>query len=167
MNDARQCATVREDLAAYRGGWLGRTRMLQVERHLAGCAACATELRRDEGLEAALQGLEGTAPRPVTWQQVRAARTPVRSRAALTRPAWVFSAAAATAALAALLVFGTHRQAGMAPHVADAPIAATAASDTAAPILAHNLVSAGDISGDPNRAMLLVYGAPSVERTVR
>src|SRR5262245_40404712 len=58
------CAPIRDDLVAFLDAELPASRALEVERHLASCAACQGERRGLERAWSALDQLEGLPARP-------------------------------------------------------------------------------------------------------
>lgn len=102
----------------------------------------------DACLVAALRALPSVEPDPVSWPQALAAHRRVR-QTALSR-AW--RPALATAALAVALVIGLHRE-----SPTPLPPVPAQAVDASSFVRAHNMLSAADVGGDPNRAVLLRY----------
>lgn len=104
-------------LSASLDGELSPRRARAVERHLAGCAACAARLEGLRRAQAALRAIPRSAPPPEAWAHLRermAAPSPIPAAAAPRRhlPAWGLAAAAAgvlmLAAASLYLVSGPH-----------------------------------------------------------
>lgn len=166
MSGGRECARAREQITAYREGWLRRTGRQALEEHLADCPECRRELQREEVLCRTLAALPQDAPAPITWAQVRAAHPSPRSAEArsLRRPLL----AAATALIALLMLMlnleNGPRNGSVRPPENGMISAATA---DAAFADAHLLVSASEMTADPNRAVLLLYSRHNIGETPR
>ena len=105
------CDTVHPLLHGYADGELDLVRSLEVERHLAGCPACAGALRRIETLRAALQDAPLYRPAPEALRgRVRAAlRREYRGRGVFPGLRMAVPVAVAALVLVALLGWGAAR----------------------------------------------------------
>lgn len=157
----RDCARVRNRIAGYREGWLGGRERARIERHLSGCSSCAREARRDAALSAALGAVSAAAAPPAVW------RAPVAPRPlpARLRPAWALASGLLAVLLGWAAWMGLAGWGGSrAPGEAPAP-AVVAARDEQPFLAAHALVSMGDVSLDPNRAVVLYALQTDPERS--
>ena len=157
------CRKVREELAAYAEGWLPTARAAEIEEHLRACPDCARAARADAAVVRAVAALQPETPRPLSWQEVLAARQQVPRR---TVRALRWSPAFATAALLLLAVWEYAPRGGRAvnpPPVAVAPVQAPQ-SDSGTFVLAHATVSVAELQADPNRAILMAAGAEAASR---
>lgn len=161
-----ECKHVREELAAYQAGWLPEPRSAEIGAHLAECAGCAHQLALDARVVSAAQELPALQPPHATWERVLAERTgQASSEARRARPVrrWRPAMALATTALVAIGAGVWLR----APHGSKTDIipppttaaTATPPADDSTFVLAHTLVSAGAMAGDPNRAVLISASA--------
>ncbi|HEY3266598.1 MAG TPA: hypothetical protein VGM37_06705 [Armatimonadota bacterium] len=158
MSAKMTCERFREGIDDARSGRMDAALQRSWEAHRATCAACQAEVARDAWLCDALSRLPAEPPLPVSWSQVLAARRPDRRRSRL-RPALGF-AAAALAGLLLVHPFGRKQP----PAPLPPPTAAVQGSGAGAYDGAHALVSMFDMGADPNRAAILVYGAPAGAR---
>ena len=181
MNDRTVCDAVRRDIAAYRSGWLERSRADEINAHLARCQDCAAELHRDERLESALEAMPQMVPPTVTWAEVQTSRSPAPRARAFRQPALALSGAVGAATLAVVLLathplgVGTHPVPARGASVGSSGIASGIGARPDTPdvaqtfptVLAHNMISAGETTGDPNRDIILMYGSGSQRKVVR
>lgn len=145
-----ECAEVRDNIAARRSGWLSREKASRLDAHLASCAACRAEMEADARLSEALASLEPAVVRTPAWAQVKAAHALPQPRK---RPLWLAPAFGSVALAAAVLWFvlgGMGR--GAAPTAVAADNLDRSARET------HMMLAVSDLSGDPNRAVTVLYG---------
>lgn len=161
-----KCKGVRADLAAYQAAWLPAARSAEIAAHLNECAECAEQLALDARLVSAARDLPASEPPHATWDRVlaeRAGQAPSEPRRARPIRRWRPAMALATTALVAIGAGVWLR----APHgggtgvVPPPPTVATTTppADDSTFVLAHTLVSAGAMAGDPNRAVLISAAA--------
>ena len=163
MQNHEQCEGVRRDLAALRYGWLKPDRAALVEAHLAACSDCAAEARRDARLVSELEFAEAAVTVVPPWAQVLETRGRAAThRNTMRRPLLGLSGALAAAAL--LVVYWTQSVGGVRGPQPGDTAGPFGAADSVRPaaesqqVLAHNMISAGSLSGDPNRDVVLMFG---------
>lgn len=139
------CATVQEQLAARREGWLNEAEAAAVDQHLAACAECRRQYELDEALCAELSALPAPEVRTPTWAQVQAVHAPVRPslRRRVLLPAFGL---AASLSLVWLLL--------RTPHPSAPPESAAMEAISAAAPETHMLLSIADPGSDPNRLII-------------
>lgn len=155
MKSGMTCESFRERIVDNRDGGMDPILRHAWEDHRRTCAACNEEATRDERLCALLASVPAESPFAVTWSQVLAARQPI-TRTRFTRPA-AWALASATIAALALLVPPLGNRTDVEP-IANTPAQnKIVADDGSSYANAHTLVSAADMSGDPNRAVLITF----------
>lgn len=108
-----KCGEIQKLIADYSVGLVGGRTRNEIERHLAGCPACSSELERQEKIMLLVEGLEPVEPPVGLWNGVynRITRAPerlglwerIRTGYAGRSVGW--SVGFATVALAALILF--------------------------------------------------------------
>ncbi len=157
------CEQFRELLVDQGSGALEPDSRALFQAHRDRCADCAREARLDESLAAGLEALPSENPPPTTWERVLASRTATSARQAprTSRAPRRLALAFASATTAVALLLAIQGGLDQAPKP-DAPDTSTAA-EISTYVRAHSLVSASGMVGDPNRNVVLLYGAPAAE----
>ena len=159
MNTRITCERYREALVDDHMGLLDPADRITFDEHRATCRACAADAQRDAWVCDGLQTLPAVAPPETSWQQVLAARRPARPKWSSLRLS--LAGAVAFAVLATILFLHPFQHDTPPGQVATtAPTAVTIAAESAPFAGAHSLISASDMTGDPNRDVILLYGAP-------
>jgi anti-sigma factor RsiW len=159
MKNGVTCKQYREALVDLHAGVVADDLGAALERHRVACPACATEAVKDDRLRALLASLKEESPLPVTWAQVLGDR-----RRTTSRRAWrAVPAFASLAVLVALYLANPFHHNGTVPsppQVSSPKVNVTSSTHSSFED-AHALISASDMSGDPNRSVILLYGAPA------
>lgn len=154
MTSKRTCRRVREDLAAYREGWLPSARAAEIAEHLRSCEECSRAAERDAAIVDAARTLPREEPRPITWSEALETHRPAR-RAAPRPWRWSPALAATALLLLALWEFKPHTAYHAPPPPTAVAPAQSAPADSGTFVLAHASLSVGAMQGDPNRALLM------------
>lgn len=165
MGNDRECRSVQEQVAAYSGGWLSASMRARVEAHLDACERCAAVYRLDDRLREALSAIPQDIAPAASWAQARQAASAVRPSPVRRRPALALAAAGAAAFCALLLFRGEMRTPPHQPASTTQPGLAIAPQSTW--VDAHDLLSAGEVTADPNRAVVLLYASRRRDQAVR
>lgn len=155
------CSKTREYLAGYREGWLSPDLMEKVRTHLEGCPKCELELKRDISLSRAIEALPERSVDPVTWGAVYASKkgdARVNQFHGKRRLAYAFSVCCV------LFLFGVlfghldeSRRIVSQTNMAQNGRMAPTNNGIRSYIGVDAVLSAADVTSDPNRAVMLFY----------
>lgn len=145
-----KCAEVRDNIAARRSGWLSSRDEAALDAHLAACDACRRQMDADARLSELLSALPQPRFASPTWAPVKAAHSPARRSRRWFWLAPAFGSAAVAAGVLWITLFGIGRTPG--PQQVAMDTMDKAARET------HLMFAASDLSGDPNRAVVVWLG---------
>ncbi len=155
------CNKTREYLAGYREGWLDLDLTEKVRAHLQGCPKCELELKRDHSLSRAIEELPERGVDPVTWESVYASKkrdARANQFQGKRRLAYAFSVCCVLFILGVL--FGhldESRRIVSQNNIAQIGTVAPANNGMRSYIGVDAVLSAADVTSDPNRAVMLLY----------
>ncbi len=155
------CNKTREYLAGYREGWLDPGLTEKVHTHLQGCQKCELELKRDNSLSRAIEAMPERSVDPVTWEAVYVSKKDY-ARAnqfhGKRRLAYAFSVCCVLFILGVL--FGRldeSRRIVSQKNIALIGTVTPANNGMRSYMGVDAVLSAADVTSDPNRAVMLLY----------